>query len=67
MEGAVGRMVVRKDFGMGDQDLLDAANRQRTVPVDYPLIEVARAVKTNFGDPVKDRVAGASAAVASKA
>ncbi len=33
----------------------------------YPLIEVARAVRTNFGDPVKDRPAGVGKARAGQA
>jgi len=48
--GATGRMVVLDGVRLSDVDLLHAANKQRLVPVDHPLIDVARAVRTNFGD-----------------
>lgn len=48
--GATGRMVVLDGVRLSDVDLLHAANKQRLVPVDHPLIDVARAVRTSFGD-----------------
>lgn len=48
--GATGRMVVLDGVRLSDVDLLHAANKQRLVPLDHPLIDVARAVRTNFGD-----------------
>lgn len=50
MEGAVNRMVVMQQGRITDVDLLHAANRQRLVPTDDPLIDVARSVRTCFGD-----------------
>jgi 6-phosphofructokinase 1 len=48
--GRSDRMVVFKDGRLGDIALLDVANRQRLVPPDHYLIQVARGVKTCFGD-----------------
>ncbi len=48
--GATGRMVVLDGVRLSDVDLLHAANKQRLVPLDHPLINVARAVRTSFGD-----------------
>jgi phosphofructokinase-like protein len=48
--GATGRMVVLDGVRLSDVDLLHAANKQRLVPLDHPLIDVARAVRTSFGD-----------------
>jgi len=33
-----------------DVDLLHTANKQRLVPTDHSLIEIARSVRTCFGD-----------------
>jgi 6-phosphofructokinase 1 len=44
------RMVVMQNGELSDVDILHAANKQRRVPIDHPLIEVARSVKTCFGD-----------------
>jgi hypothetical protein len=33
-----------------DIDLLRAADKQRKVPVDHPLIAAARSIGTSFGD-----------------
>ncbi|MBX3374362.1 MAG: 6-phosphofructokinase [Phycisphaeraceae bacterium] len=50
MAGASNRMVVMQQGRITDVDLLHAANRQRLVPTDDPLIDVARSVRTCFGD-----------------
>ena len=50
MSGARGRMVVMRDGRLGDIDLRRAADRQRLVPPDDPLLAAARAVRTCFGD-----------------
>jgi 6-phosphofructokinase 1 len=50
MQGAANRMVVMRDGKLDDVDLQHAVNRQRLVPADHPLIEVARSVRTCFGD-----------------
>ncbi len=50
MSGARGRMVVRQNGLFNDIDLLDAAGKQRLVPTNHPLIDVARSVRTCFGD-----------------
>jgi len=50
MSGAMGRMVGRSGGELCDVDLRCAANKQRTVPMDDPLIAAARAVRTCFGD-----------------
>jgi len=50
MSGAQGRMVGREAGELCDVDIRFAANKQRTVPLDDPLIVAARAVRTCFGD-----------------
>jgi 6-phosphofructokinase 1 len=50
MQGAENRLVVMRNGAITDCDLTEAADRQRLVPPDHPLIEVARAVRTCFGD-----------------
>ena len=50
MSGANSRMVVMQDSQITDVDLLFAANKQRLVPPDHELIQVARSVRTCFGD-----------------
>jgi len=49
MGGARSRMVVQHDGRLNDVDLLHAANRQRLVNLDHPLIAAALGVKTSFG------------------
>ncbi|MHC5002873.1 MAG: 6-phosphofructokinase [Planctomycetota bacterium] len=44
------RMVVMQGGQLGDVDIMYAANKQRLVPPDDPLIEAARAVRTCFAD-----------------
>ncbi|MBI1375843.1 MAG: ATP-dependent 6-phosphofructokinase [Phycisphaera sp.] len=50
MSGAQSRLVVMKGRTVTDIPILDAANKQRLVPVDHPLVEAARDVGTDFGD-----------------
>jgi 6-phosphofructokinase 1 len=50
MEGARNRLVVMRDGRITDCDVRDAMGRQRRVPLDDPLIDVGRAVRTCFGD-----------------
>jgi len=50
LDGGVNRMVVMQDGAIQDEDLQHAASGQRLIPPDHPLIEVARAVRTSFGD-----------------
>ncbi|MFO0894039.1 MAG: ATP-dependent 6-phosphofructokinase [Phycisphaerales bacterium] len=50
MTGRCGRMVVRDRNVFGDVDLMTAANKQRLVPADHPLVAAARAIGTSFGD-----------------
>jgi len=50
LAGRRGRMVVRQHNIYTDVDLLHCAGKQRTVPLDFPLIAAARAIGTCFGD-----------------
>ena len=50
MSGATGRLVVQKDGQLGDFDMREVANKQRTVTLDAPLVIAARDLGTNFGD-----------------
>lgn len=50
MAGARGRMVVMEGNTLNDVEITFAANKQRLVPTDHPLIRVSRAVRTSFGD-----------------
>jgi len=50
MQGGVGRMVVMHNGELSDVDLLHAANRQRLVPLDDPLLIAAKAVRTCLGE-----------------
>ena len=50
VSGKRGRMIVRQNNVFGDVNLLEAADKQRLVPLDHPLIAAARALGTNFGD-----------------
>ena len=43
-------MVVWRNGTINDIGILDAAGKQRLVPIDHPLIDAARAVRTCFGD-----------------
>jgi len=50
VQGKRSRMIVRQGNVFGDMDLLAVADKQRTVPLDHPLIAAARALGTCFGD-----------------
>ncbi len=50
-EGRFNRLVVMKDGRVTDADLLESADKQRTVPADDPLITAAKAIGTSFGQP----------------
>ncbi|MFP4144478.1 MAG: 6-phosphofructokinase [Phycisphaeraceae bacterium] len=49
MKGRLNRLVVMQGRTLSDIDITAAANRQRLVPEDHPLIQAARAVGTSFG------------------
>lgn len=48
--GQRNRLVVMQNGTITDTDLLAAADRQRLVPKDHPLVDIARSVRTSFGD-----------------
>lgn len=48
-EGRFNRLVVMQNHVCTDVDIMFAANKQRTVPLDHPIIKAAAAVGTNFG------------------
>ncbi len=50
MDGKRNRLIVMKGRDVADEDILIAENRQRTIPLDHPLIAAARGVGTCFGD-----------------
>jgi 6-phosphofructokinase 1 len=50
VSGESGKLVVSKDGKIGQVNIEDVAGKQRTVPLDHPLVTTARAVATNFGD-----------------
>ncbi|MEE2819568.1 MAG: ATP-dependent 6-phosphofructokinase, partial [Planctomycetota bacterium] len=50
LEGDFNKMVVLKDGHIETQPILDAAHKQRLVPLDSRFITSARAVRTCFGD-----------------
>ncbi len=50
MAGKQNRLIVMKGRTVTDVDILTAANKQRLVPLDHPLIKAARDVGTGFGD-----------------
>ena len=50
MRGMSNRMVVMQNGVIGDMDLFEATTGQRLVPVDHRLIDIARSVRTSFGD-----------------
>lgn len=49
-DGARNRLVVMQGGHLRDVEITSAANKQRLVPPDHPLIEAARSVYTSFGD-----------------
>jgi len=50
ISGNTGRMITRMGNVFGDIDIHEVAHQQRKVPLDHPLINAGRAVKTCFGD-----------------
>jgi len=50
MDGAKARMVAMQGGTITDLDINTAVNKQRLVPHDDPLIDIARSVRTCFGD-----------------
>ncbi len=50
MAGHVNQIVVMRDGKLGAAGILNVANKQRTVPMDEPLLDVARSVRTCLGD-----------------
>lgn len=48
--GKRNRLVVMQGSNLSDIEITAAADRQRLVPLDHPLIEAARSVYTCFGD-----------------
>lgn len=50
MDGGQGRMVVMQSGAITDIDLTTAAHKQRLVPADHPLVDIARSVRTSFGE-----------------
>jgi len=44
------RLVVWRGGGLSDIPLTEACNKQRTVPIDHPLVAAARSVATSFGE-----------------
>ena len=50
--GAKNRLVVMQGRKLADIHLTDAADKQRLVPKNHPLVHTARSVYTSFGDDV---------------
>jgi 6-phosphofructokinase 1 len=48
-QGEHNRLVVMQNHTCTDVDIMLAADKQRTVPLDYPIIRAAQAVGTSFG------------------
>ncbi len=48
--GKRNRLVVMRGRELSDINLTDAADKQRLVPVDHPLVQAARSVYTSFGN-----------------
>ena len=49
MSGQTARLIVMHGRDVGHEPLAAAAGKQRTVPLDHPLIQAAKAVGTSFG------------------
>jgi hypothetical protein len=49
-QGKSNRLVVVQGGVLDDVEITAAANKQRLVPLDSPLIAAARSVGTSFGD-----------------
>ena len=52
--GEQNRLVVMQSGSLTDIPLVEAAGKQRLVPLDHPLIAAARSVYTSFGDETGD-------------
>ncbi|MGW8177950.1 MAG: 6-phosphofructokinase [bacterium] len=50
MSGRFGRMVAMKNGQLESVPISEVAGKVRTVPLDYPLLRAARALRTSFGD-----------------
>ncbi|MBI1337515.1 MAG: ATP-dependent 6-phosphofructokinase [Phycisphaera sp.] len=48
--GKRNRLIVMRGRGVTDIDILEAADKQRTITLDHPLLTAARHVGTSFGD-----------------
>lgn len=58
VEGKSNRLIVMQGRTVTDVDILSAADKQRTIPTDHPLLNAARGIGTSFGDePIKERTA----------
>ncbi len=58
VEGRPNRLIVMQNGKVTDADILAAANKQRTIPPDHPLLRAARGVGTHFGDEaIQERAA----------
>ncbi len=49
-DGVTNRLVVMRDGRLRDTDIREAADKQRLVPMEEPLLAAARSVGTHFGD-----------------
>ncbi len=50
MAGKANRLIVMQQGRVTDTDILEAADRQRTIPPDNPLLQAARGIGVCFGD-----------------
>lgn len=58
VENKPNRLIVMQGGAVTDVDILAAADKQRTIPADHPLLQAARGVGTCFGDePIRGRAA----------
>lgn len=58
VEDKPNRLIVMQGGVVTDVDILAAADKQRTIPEDHPLLHAARGVGTCFGDePIRQRAA----------
>jgi len=49
-KGSFGRVVIKKNGVIDSIPIVDVADKVRTVPLDHPMLEAARALGTSFGD-----------------
>jgi len=50
MKGERNRMVVMQGRTVTDIDITEVANKQRTVPLDHPLVQAVKRIGVSFGD-----------------